>query len=42
MQTTYECIIHSPTENSGASAHAQAVGTRLSFLVAHTINSVQE
>ena len=27
-----ECVIDSPTETSGASAHAQTVGTRLSFL----------
>ena len=34
-------VCHSRTENSVSSAHAQTVGTRLSFL-AHTINSVQE
>ena len=34
-----ECVIVSLTENSVSSAHAQTVGTRLSFL-AHTINSV--
>ena len=34
-----ERVIVSPTENIVSSAHAQTVGTRLSFL-AHTINSV--
>ena len=34
-----ERVIVSPTENSVSSAHAQTVGTRLSFL-SHTINSV--